>query len=62
MRFTNKQDDKSKKKDWRRAYPDRDSRNFDYSCKHGGNCSWCGMNRQFTNKRQSANNRIKDWE
>ena len=62
MKYFNKQSDKRNKKDWRKPYPGNDSRNFDYSCRHGGNCSYCSNGRQFTYKRQSANNNVKDYE
>lgn len=38
-------------KDRRKPY--RDSRRFDWSCRHGGNCGYCSNNRQFANKRRA---------
>ena len=31
-----------------------DSRTFDYSCRHGGNCAWCSNGRQFKGRKDMA--------
>lgn len=52
------------KKEKRTQYPKRDSRNFDWSCRHGGSCTYCSENRQFSSKRRqpldNKNNFEKD--
>lgn len=60
MKHSNKNTDKRGNKDWRKPY--KGSKAFDTSCRHGGDCPRCINNRQFTVKRQSANNNIKDYE
>lgn len=40
------------KKEKRKPYPKRDSRNFDWSCRHGGSCTYCSENRQFSSRRR----------
>jgi len=40
------------RKDRRRPY--RDSRRFDYSCRHGGRCGWCRGNRTHNTNRRRA--------
>lgn len=62
MKIYNKKTDKRGNKDWKKPYYGLDSRNFDYSCRHGGGCSYCSNGRQFRGKRQSANNDLKDWD
>ena len=39
-----------KGKDWRKPY--YDCRAFDWSCRHGGSCTWCEGRRTFKNKRR----------
>ena len=39
-----------KGKDRRKPY--RDSRSFDWQCRHGGSCDWCSNNRQFASFRR----------
>jgi len=39
-------------KEKRKPYPTKDSRNFDWSCRHGGSCTYCSENRQFSSKRR----------
>lgn len=54
-RIISKKQDKSKKKTWRKHYQgERNSANFDRSCKPDGSCPYCQSNRQHAITRQSA--------
>ncbi len=54
--FTSKNKDKRGNKDWRNPYVGKEKvKNFDWSCRHGGGCSYCEEGRKFRNKRQEAN-------
>ncbi len=61
MRIYSKKTDKRRKKDWRTPYLGSDSRNVDYSCRHGGSCEYCRNNRTHKVKKQSAQNKIEDY-
>lgn len=56
--FSNKDKDKRGNKDWRTPYSEMDKgkriRDVDWSCRHGGGCMYCELNRRFNNKRQTA--------
>jgi len=54
----NKKTDKRGKKDWRKPYIGKESvKNADWSCRHGGGCMYCELQRLFRGKRQEANTR-----
>ena len=45
----------------KKDYPKKfDSRRFDWSCKHGGSCSYCRDNRMFFDKKARVKSSVKE--